>query len=687
MGTFRVYAKEHDATSINRTQTKNSTRKPSDNRMQNNEQSNVTTNKQTAQTSSKHDKYISNINANEDTSNKPLEFDINSYLTHEQKIKLNNLFNKYRDVFSKHSHDLGEFTGGEFKIELKPDAKPVKNLPHRASPKQRQMIDEEVEKLLKAGIIEPCLADYSSPVLLVPKGIDERGRPKEHRLVIDYRQVNNQIKAAHLGPPQLHDFLDTLGGTQGRRFKYFTTLDCVQGYLQIRMHEGSRDYTSFVTHSGQYRYLRAPFGLKTSGSQFIALVNDLFREKLYKDVLVYLDDIVCFSEEFEDHLKTLEWVLNKLLKSKLKLKAPKCKFAYNKVKYLGHIVSEAGVSPDPNKLHAILDYAPPKNAKQVKQILGSFNFYRKFIPNFSKYSKCLTDLTRKNVPFIWADECQRNFQILKEKLMTASVTAFPRFTTENGELPKFNVYTDVSKEALAAILTQVQDNNERLISCIGRNMLPAEMRYSTHEKEALAIFYAFKKFVSYLRYAHTAVHTDCSSLSSILKRPGNAVSPRIARYVYALTVYEYVNTASDEATSAHQYAPSPADDNCPYGSKLTTEMVATEQKLDRKLAPLIKYIDEGTLPEDDKLARKIILQSANYNYTDGLLYHQQASRARNVNQLNIQLVIPDNLRVIVLKEYHDNLGHRGKIKHFIILKQIIIGKICLKTFMTTYNRV
>ena len=100
----------------------------------------------------------------------------------------------------------------------------------------------------------------------------------------------------------MHDFLDTLGGTQGRRIKYSKTFDCVQGYLQIRIHDGSRDYTSFITHSGQYKYLRAPFGLKTSGSQCIALVNDLFREKLYEDVLVYLDDIVCFSEEFEDHL-------------------------------------------------------------------------------------------------------------------------------------------------------------------------------------------------------------------------------------------------------------------------------------------------------------------------------------------------------------------------------------------------
>ena len=306
------------------------------------------------------------------------------------------------------------------------------------------------------------------------------------------------------------------------------------------------------------------------------------------------------------------------------------------------------------------------------------------------------------------------------------------------------------------------------------------MRYSTHEKEALAIFYAFKKFDSYLRYAHTTVYTDCSSLSSILKRPGNAVSPRIARYVYALSGYEYdiiykkgamnhcdsfsrakysqnltqeevepntypfanaihpqasthldmnslhtaagstcglyvaengmpTQTASDEsltsdkpqvvclcdahsasnmiatpsrsisasehineiivnaddkASRAQDQATPSDDDNLPYGSKLTTEIVANEQKLDRKLSPLIKYLDEGALPNDDKLARKILLQSANYNYTDGLLYHQQASRARNINQLHIQLVIPDNLRAVILKEYHDNLGHRGKVNTF-----------------------
>ena len=125
-----------------------------------------------------------------------------------------------------------------------------------------------------------------------------------------------------------------------------------------------------------------------------------------------------------------------------------------------------------------------------------------------------------------------------------------------------------------------------------------------------------------------------------------------------------VDNADGGAKRAHKHATPSDDDNFPSGAKLTIEMVANEQRLDSKLSPLIKYLDEGLLPNDGKLARKILLLSANYNYTDGLLYHQQASRARNINQLHIQLVIPDNLRAVVLKEFHDNLGHRGKVNTF-----------------------
>ena len=379
--------------------------------------------------------------------------------------------------------------------------------------------------------------------------------------------------------------------------------------------------------------------------------------------------------------------------------------------------------------------------------------------------------------------------------MTAPITAFPQYETIDGKMPEFIVSTDASGETLAAILSQIQDGNERLISCIGRNILPAETRYSTHEKEALAIFYAFKNFNSYLRYAHTTVYTDCSSLGSILKRLGNPVSLRIVCYIYALTAYNYdiayrkgtlkhcdscsrfkypqnlkqedvepntypfmssilpqtqtflnkcdlinttgsdskVHVVDNERPTQAERRMSPAndktrtfyahcengldtgrltdkinrnhvvsatemslltdttnvnineiiidntdggvkrtykhampsdDDNFLHGTKLTIKIVANEQRLDRKLSTQIKYLDEGIFPNDDRLVRKILLLSANYNYIDSLLYHQQANCARNINQIHIHLVIPDNLRAVMLKEFHDNLGHREKINTF-----------------------
>ena len=314
--------------------------------------------------------------------------------------------------------------------------------------------------------------------------------------------------------PSVTDFLDSLGSTNIRKIKYFTTLDCVQAYLQIKVYKDSRDYTAFVTHSGLYRHTRMPYGCATSGSEFMRIVNDLFREHLYKDVLVYLDDIICFSEDFDEHIKLFQSVFDILAKANLKLKPIKCKYALNKIKYLGNIISEEGLSPDPGKLQAIRDYPPPKSLKELKGFIGLCNYYRRHINNFSKYSKCLTDLTRKDVPFIWSEECERSFNTLKQKLMSAPTVALPRYDQD------YTIFTDASGSSLAAVLTQVQDGQERLISCVGRNMLPAETRYSAHEKESLAIFYAFKMFDPYVRYSHTDVYTDCKSLCEILtKRP------------------------------------------------------------------------------------------------------------------------------------------------------------------------
>ena len=137
-----------------------------------------------------------------------------------------------------------------------------------------------------------------------------------------------------------------------------------------------------------------PYGCATSGSEFMRFENNLFREHLYQDVLVYLEDIICFSEEFDEHIILLQSVFDILAKANLKVKPIKSKYALNKIKYLGNIISEDGWSPDPGKLQAIRDYLSPKNLKELREFIGFCNYYRRHINNFSKYSKCLTDLTR-----------------------------------------------------------------------------------------------------------------------------------------------------------------------------------------------------------------------------------------------------------------------------------------------------
>ena len=223
----------------------------------------------------------------------------------------------------------------------------------------------------------------------------------------------------------------------------------------------------------------------------------------------------------EEHLQLLQEIFDILHKANLKLKAVKCKFAVDKIKYLRHIVSSEGLRPDDTKLQAIKDYPSLKNLKQVRAFVGLCSCYRRFVPNFSKYSSCLTNLTRKDTPFVWSSECQKNYEILKEKLLNYPIVAFARYDEP------FQIFTDASGSSLSAILTQIQDGHERLISCVGRNVLPAESRYSTHEKESLAIFYAFKKFDSYIRYIYVDVITGCKSLCEILKK--RPVSPRISK--------------------------------------------------------------------------------------------------------------------------------------------------------------
>ena len=191
-----------------------------------------------------------------------------------------------------------------------------------------------------------------------------------------------------------------------------------------------------------------PFGLKNAPATFQRLMNSVLTGIQGLKCLVYLDDIVIYGASLEDHSKRLKEVMKRLREHNLKLQPDKCEFLRKEVIYLGHIISEDGISPDPSKLTAIKDFPIPTKVKNVQSFIGLAGYYRKFIENFSKIAKPLTKLTKKTEKFVWTEEQQNAFEILKEKLMTAPVLRYPDFTKE------FIVTTDTSDYAIGAVLSR-----------------------------------------------------------------------------------------------------------------------------------------------------------------------------------------------------------------------------------------
>jgi len=268
--------------------------------------------------------------------------------------------------------------------------------------------------MLNDEIIRTSTSQWNAPLLVVPKKADASGKPKL-RVVIDFRKLNDLTIGDSFPLPNITDILDQLGNA-----KYFTTLDLASGYHQIPMAERDKNKTAFSTPYGHYEFNRMPFGLKNAPATFQRLMNSVLTGIQGLKCLVYLDDIVIYGSSLEEHNKRLKEILQKLRKSNLKLQPDKCEFLRKEVVYLGHIISENGISPDPSKLTAIKEFPTPKKIKDIQSFIGLAGYYRKFIENFSQIAKPLTKLTRKTEKFEWTIEQQAAFETLKGKLMTSA---------------------------------------------------------------------------------------------------------------------------------------------------------------------------------------------------------------------------------------------------------------------------
>ena len=419
---------------------------------------------------------------------------ISAEFSPEQYAIIRELFYRNQQAFSLHAEDVGRVTGVQHRI--KTTAGPIK-MPYRRLPLDKYPIArQEIEKMYKNGVIRPSTSSWSAPVVLVKK------KTNDWRFCVDYRALN-LVTVVHSYPiPVVSQMLDML-----RDQVYYSSIDIRWGYWSIDMAPEDVEKTAFaVPGLGQWEFLKMSFGLRNAAATFQQTLEKILGSSLWRTALVYIDDVITWGQCWEEMVIHLEDVVQKLGTAGLKINASKSKFFAREVEYLGHVVSRAGIAVLPKKIKAVAEWPVPKSTKEVHSFLGFVGYYRNHIKDFSKIAKPLTNLTQQNVPFHWSEEAGRAFELLRERLITAPVLAFPRVN-----LP-YILDTDASDDAIGAVLSQLQDGQEVVIAYYSKKFDKTERNYCTTKRELYGVFLSVMHFKSYLFNVPFTIRVDHKAL-------------------------------------------------------------------------------------------------------------------------------------------------------------------------------
>jgi hypothetical protein len=339
-----------------------------------------------------------------------------SHLNPEEKRVIENTCRVYQDIFYLKGDRLSCTNAVKHSIIIKPGTSPINTRPYRLPETQKREVDSQVTKLLKEGIITESKSPWNSPLLVIPKK-EDASVERKWRLVVDFRKLNENSVGDAYPLPDITEILDQLGQS-----KYFSCLDMVMGYHQIEVEEKDREKTAFSTKEGNWEYKRLSFGLNTAPATFQRLMNTILCGLTGSRCFVFLDDVVVYAKSLTEHDTKLREVFEKFRQFNLKLQPNKCEFLHTEVSYLGHVITENGVLPDPRKVTAIENYPRPTNVKQLKSYLGMASYYRRFIPNFSRIAAPLHALLKADVVFEWTHEREVAFQKLRQIDVKTDIT-------------------------------------------------------------------------------------------------------------------------------------------------------------------------------------------------------------------------------------------------------------------------
>ena len=604
----------------------------------------------------------------------------------KHKRNITRLVKKNKDLFAKKDKDLGHTSTVKMRIDCQ-GHRPLKNRAYRTPLNKRKIIDKAIDEMLEAKVIERSQSPWSFPLVVVKK------KDGSDRMCVDFRTLNKIVRPVSFPLPLIDDILSLLGDA-----KYFTALDLKSGYWQVQLEEDSKEKTAFACHRGLFQFNVMPFGLSNAPAVFQELMN-IVLQGCEEFAMAYLDDVLIFSKNPEEHLRHIETIFERIRQHGLTLKLKKCAFFKEETEYLGFVISKDGVKPDPKKVEAIRDLPEPKSVREIRGFIGMCSYYRRFVPNFSKIAEPLIDLTKKYARFKWTSECQTAFDFLKESLTVVPLLAYPDTNKP------YVLYTDASNNCIGACLTQkTDDEEEKPIYFLSHKLSQTQTRWSTIEKEGFAIYYALQKLDHYLHNAKFTIKTDHKPLKYILDSPMQ--NKKIQLWALSIAGYntqvEYIkgkeNHCADllsripfkkgEKEELQQSKSTPEDEELdiddrsleigainsneinprdftsshvdPPGDVIKPDIdlpedfnMVEEQQKDEEIGKLKNRMNKGTATKAE--------QTHYFETEDGLLYYLSQPDSEDPR---LRLYIPQEMENIVIKQYHDQLGHMALDKTY-----------------------
>src|SRR5436305_374185 len=547
--------------------------------------------------------------------------------------ELKQLLGEYKDIFREESPEgLPPKRALDHEINTGSESPANKNA-HPLSVQQLREQTKQVEYLLKRGFIRESVSPWGAPVLFVAKKV-----PGEWRMCIDYRALNAKTLKNAYPLPRIQECTDKLG-----KASRFSSIDMVTGYWQLRVAEKDIPKTAFNTRYGKYEFLVMPFGLTNAPATFQTLMNSILRPYIDKFVLVYLDDILVYSNSEEEHREHLKLVFEKLREHQLYAKPSKCTFNQGTVEFCGHMIGQGIVKVLPSKVKAIQDWPRPRTVQDVRQFYGLVNYYRRFIRHFSMIAAPLSDLfksadgdKRKRRPIVWNTAHQLAFDCLKRAITTSPVLVQP------DESKPYTIETDSSDFGNGMTLYQ-QGDDEKLhpVAFDGRKLHGAELRYPTHEKELLAIKDALQKWHHYIENGlPITVITDHDSLKymNTIQKP----SKRLARWVDEFQQYNLII----------KYRPGKLAIVPDAISRRPDFNALALQKVEDYVPYIRQFLQDKSFPleasESDKA--QIVAEVDKFVLEDGVLH-------RKVKEGVVAPYIDFQFRGDLMQKMHDQYGH------------------------------